>query len=222
MPTRDHGHAPVFDEAVRTASEGMGDVMRKEKETNVPEVHHKLIQEAVKTILACLDLDPNSEGLERTPHRVAKFLMEFRNDHDYDKIIGTRFSSEEAHNMVAQSGIPFRMLCEHHLAPAIGLASIGYVPRKHVVGLSKLTRLVQAVGTARPSLQEYINEEVADLFVRYVEPEGVIVVIKAEHSCMACRGINTPGIVTMTSSVRGVFRNVPAAREEFFHLISGA
>ena len=120
--------------------------------------------------------------------------------------------------MIAQSNIPFRMLCEHHLVPAIGRAAIGYIPNKRVVGLSKLTRLVQAVGTERPSLQEYICDKVADLLFEHIDPKGVIVAIKAEHGCMACRGVNSPGVMTMTSSVKGVFRDVPAARDEFFQL----
>jgi GTP cyclohydrolase I len=180
------------------------------------------IEHHLKEVIRLIGLNPDEEGLVDTPKRIAKFLREFNTPFDPGILLGTGFAHEtngsSIHSMVVQSNIPFRGLCEHHFAPMTGRAAIGYVPDKKVIGLSKMARLVQAVGTERPSLQEAISERIADLFSQYVEPKGCIVIIKAEHSCMTCRGINTPGVVTTTSSIRGIFRDVQAARQEFFEL----
>jgi len=176
------------------------------------------LEKAVVMILNALDL--KGDGVADTPRRFADYLMEFRQPFKPEEILGEGFVVKDGfHNMVIQTRIPFRMACEHHLLPALGKAAIGYVPSERVVGLSKLTRLVQAAGTERPSLQESICERIADVFEKHVKPKGVCVVIKAEHSCMACRGINSPGVMTITSSVRGIFRDVPQARTEFLDLI---
>jgi len=159
-------------------------------------------------------------GTKETPRRFVDYLLEYRQELDINGILGKKFPAKDTHNLVAQSDIPFRMVCEHHLLPALGRAYIGYVPGKFLVGLSKLTRLVQAVGVERPSLQEHICDRIANIIDTHLEPKGAIVVIKAEHGCMACRGINTPGVTTVTSSVRGIFRDVAHARSEFFSLIS--
>lgn len=177
-------------------------------------------------IIRALGLPVNSEGLSDTPKRVAKFLMEFNQKPNYDEILGSVFEhvgpdSNATRAMVAQTEIPFRGLCEHHFLPFFGKAHIGYIPKDRVVGLSKLTRLVQAVGTARPSIQETITNEIADILTSRLDPLGVMVVVSAEHTCMAVRGINAPGVVTTTSAVRGVFMQVPAARQEFLSFIKG-
>jgi len=180
-----------------------------------------VIQGHVERVLELLGLDSKSEGLKQTPRRFAEYLMEFNQGlQPIEEALGTTFEMGEGyHSMVAQSKIPFRMICEHHLLPALGHAAIGYIPRDRVVGLSKLTRLVKAAGTNRPSLQEVICDTIADTMVRKLKPQGVIVVLEAEHSCMTCRGIAAPGVITATSAVRGVFRDVPQARNEFFSLI---
>lgn len=174
----------------------------------------------LENFLVSAGLNVESEGLQDTPKRFTDYLLEFMQPFDAAKVLGTEFTLPNGfHSLVAQSDIPFRMVCEHHLLPALGKAAIGYVPHKKVVGLSKLTRLVQAVGTEKPGLQETICDRIADLLDEHLDPKGVIVIIKAEHSCMACRGINSPGVLTSSSAVRGVFRDVPAARVEFFNLI---
>ena len=178
------------------------------------------MQEAVRSLLVGMGLKPDGEGLKETPRRVVGFLEEFCQPFPSHIWSGV-FASNGHDGIVAVSNIPFRMICEHHLLPALGYASIGYIPNKLVLGLSKLPRLVDAVGTEKPSLQEYITDRIADLLVENIEPSGTICMIKAEHTCMACRGVASPGVVTTTSSVRGLFRNVPAAREEFFHMIGG-
>ncbi len=179
----------------------------------------KRLEELLRDVLIELGLDPGTEGLAETPRRVAAYLREYHQPFD-TKILGVGFTTPQNHHgMIVQSGIPFRMICEHHLLPATGTASIGYVPGKTVVGLSKLTRLVQAVGTEKPSLQEEVGDRIADILWRDLDPKGVIVVVSAEHSCMSARGVAAPGVLTMTSSIRGIFRDVPHARAEFFELI---
>lgn len=197
---------------------GMNEEIRK-TEANKELMKMDVIAGHVLGILQEMGLDISEPGLEETPRRVSEYLLEFSNKRDYNKILGAKFESQGHHGMVAQAPIPFRMLCEHHLAPALGKAAIGYIPNEHVVGLSKLTRLIQAVGTERPSLQEYIGDKCANLIEAHLKPKGCIVVIKAEHGCMACRGVNSPGIKTMTSSVRGAFLLNEAARNEFFNLV---
>ena len=195
--------------------------MATNKEGNMT-TEHKNIEILIHQVLTSLGLDPDEEGLKDTPRRVASYLLEYRQPFDPKDVVGEGFEVPEGfHSMVVQSNIPFRMICEHHLLPAIGTASIGYVPGKRVVGLSKLTRLVEAVGRERPALQETIGDRIADILSKQIQPKGVVVVVSAEHTCMSARGIATPGVITTTSSVRGIFRDVPHARAEFFDLIKG-
>lgn len=183
----------------------------------------KAIAEATKTIMSYLNLDPKESGLLETPMRFAKFLAEYNNPIDLVELLKTfdagRPKGDVGDPVVVQTRIPFRGLCEHHLLPFLGHASIGYIPNKIVVGLSKLTRLVDAAGTRRPSIQERITHDIADALMDYLECQGVMVVISAEHMCMACRGVTMPNVITTTSVVRGLFRNVPELRGEFFELI---
>lgn len=180
---------------------------------------NKEIEGAISTALMLMDMDLNDPSLKDTPNRFRRYLQEFMQPINLDEVLGKGFEHGCCDTMVTQSHIPFRMICEHHLLPAIGTANIGYLPNGRVVGLSKLTRLVQAVGTEKPSLQESICDRIAELLNDRLKPKGVIVTISAEHGCMACRGINSPGVITSTSSIRGLFLTVPAAREEFFNTI---
>jgi len=166
--------------------------------------------------------DPN---FTNTPGRWVNYLLEFMKPFDAGKCLETKFPLEknglDSHRpMVVQSHIPYEAICAHHLVPVLGKAHIGYVPGTHAVGLSKLTRLIQGIAHSSPSLQEDVGDKVADALFEHLEAAGVIVVIQAEHGCMACRGVSRAGIITSTSSVRGVFRDVPQAREEFFQLIA--
>lgn len=171
-------------------------------------------------VLACLGMNLNDASLCDTPKRFIKYLLEFmQGELDIEKVLGKGFEHGSSDTMVTQSNIPFRMICEHHLLPAIGKASIGYLPNGRVVGLSKLTRLVDAVGTEKPSLQEAICDRIADLLYKTIDAKGVIVAIYAEHGCMACRGVNSPGVITSTTSIRGLYLTVPAARDEFYNTI---
>jgi GTP cyclohydrolase I len=165
-------------------------------------------------------------SLVDTPKRFVAYLEEFSKPYDPKELLGEGFSNGDSphkdtvNGMVTQTNIPFRMVCEHHLLPALGTAHIGYIPHHKVAGLSKLTRLVQAVGTKRPSLQELICEEVANVLHDTLDAKGTIVVIQAEHTCMACRGVNVQKVPTITSCVRGIMRDVAQARTEFFSLIN--
>ncbi len=190
-------------------------------EDEVKRFRREIMEMSVRELLEQMGLDPNEDGLKDTPRRVSSYLLEFVKPFP-DNIWSGVFPANGHNGIVAVSNIPFRMICEHHLLPALGSAAIGYIPNKQVLGLSKLPRLVDAVGTEKPSLQEYITDRIVDLLEENIEPSGTICVIKAEHTCMACRGVASPGVITTTSSVRGLFRNVPAAREEFFHLIQGS
>ncbi len=179
---------------------------------------HANMAQHVQGILIEMGLNPKESGLKETPRRVAAYLLEYVKPFP-DNIWTGIFGADGYTGIITLSNIPFRMICEHHLLPALGHAAIGYVPHKQILGLSKLPRLVDAVGTEYPSLQEKITDRIVTLLEEHIDPLGTMCVIKAEHTCVACRGVATPGIVTSTSSIKGIFRNVPAAREEFYRLI---
>lgn len=177
-------------------------------------------EQLVAELLRLFDLDPDKdESLRETPRRFVNYLKEYRQPFDPGKILKNGFDAKGHSGMVCQSRIPFTGACEHHLLPMHGHAAVGYIPNKRVLGLSKLARVVECVGRERPSMQEVICDRIADILNNSLEPKGVIVVLRAEHTCMTCRGVGTPGVVTATSSVRGIFRDVPAAREEFFAVV---
>lgn len=176
-----------------------------------------VLEDDIEEVLTAFGWDMSNPSIEETPKRFLNYLKEFHQPFDIRDVLGTPFLSPD-NSMVIQDGIPFRMICEHHLLPAIGRAAIGYMPKGKVVGLSKLTRLIQAVGTEKPSLQEHINDRCAETLDTYLRPLGVMVVIEAEHGCMACRGINAPGVITRTSCVKGIFRDDLAARAEFLSI----
>ncbi len=159
-------------------------------------------------------------SMKDTPIRFARYLAEYCQPLDLQSIFGSTFDVKPGfHEIVAQTNIPFRMVCEHHLLPALGTASIGYIPNKRVIGLSKMVRLVTSVGHERPNLQERIGQRICDLMEEHLQPQGVALIIRAEHGCVACRGTKSPGVVTITSQVRGAFRDNHAARQEFMSLI---
>jgi GTP cyclohydrolase I len=151
------------------------------------------------------------EGVADTPRRVAKFWGEFLAPEPF---AFTTFEADGADQMVVQLAIPFYSVCEHHLLPFFGTAAVGYVPRGRVVGLSKLARAVQW-HARRPQNQERITEQVADVLVERLDPVGVGVQLRARHLCMEMRGVRAAGVETVTTALRGVFRDDPAARAEF-------
>jgi len=179
------------------------------------------IQEAVEEIIAAIGEDPDREGLRETPRRIAEAYAELFSGIDCDPREVLAKSFEESHKeMVVLKDIPFYSLCEHHFLPFHGKAHIGYVPDGRVVGVSKLARAIDIVAR-RPQLQERLTSEVADAIMDGLSPDGVAVVIEAEHLCMTMRGVQKPGAVMITSATRGGFRRRGVTRSEFLALVQG-
>ena len=180
------------------------------------------IQRAVALIIEAIGEDPRREGLANTPQRVAEMYAELFSGlgRDPKEELATGFG-EGHREMVVVKDIPFYAMCEHHLLPFYGLAHVGYIPNVNgrVVGASKLARVVEIVAH-RPQLQERMTTQVAEVIVEALNPEGVGVVIEAEHLCMTMRGIKKPGSNIVTSANRGTFRRRAATRAEFLSLIS--
>lgn len=181
------------------------------------------IRKAVTSIIMAIGEDPEREGLVDTPTRVAEMYAELFSGLGVDPKEGLTVGYEEGHReMVILRDIPFYSMCEHHLLPFYGVAHIGYIPNidGRVVGLSKLARVVEVVAS-RPQLQERMTTDIADAIVDGLKPDGVGVIIRAEHLCMIMRGIKKPGSAIVTSALRGIFRTRPETRTEFFSLIQG-
>jgi GTP cyclohydrolase I len=181
------------------------------------------IEAAVREILIAVGEDPDRPGLVDTPARVARAYAETFAGLAQDpyEVLATTFD-EDHDELVLVKDIPMYSTCEHHLVPFHGVAHVGYIPGAdgRVTGLSKLARLVE-VYARRPQVQERMTRQVADALYEALKPQGVIVVIEAEHLCMAMRGIRKPGAITMTSAVRGIFRDNAATRSEAMGLILG-
>jgi GTP cyclohydrolase I len=181
------------------------------------------VARAVRELLEALGEDPDREGLAETPERVARFLTEFTSGSDVDpaSLLATRFSAEHDELIIVKD-IPFHSLCEHHMVPFAGKAHVGYIPNKNgqVTGLSKLARVVD-VCSKRLQMQERLTSQIADAIESALDPRGVIVVVEAEHMCMSMRGVRKPGHSTVTSAVRGVFRENVATRAEAMTIIRG-
>src|SRR5215475_12484170 len=172
---------------------------------------------AVATLLKWAGDDPSREGLRDTPARVARAWEDWFSGYDVDPEAYLRRTFEEVagyDDMVVLRDIRFESHCEHHLAPIIGRAHVGYLPTKRVVGISKLARVVEAFAR-RLQVQEKMNAQIARCIQRVLEPKGVAVVIQAEHQCMTTRGVHKPGVVMVTSTMLGEFRTNPLTRREF-------
>ncbi|MBG6084811.1 GTP cyclohydrolase I FolE [Zhihengliuella flava] len=194
----------------------------EQNQAAVAAVDQPRIQAAVREILEAIGEDPDRDGLQDTPARVAKAYAEFFSGlhQDPEDILGTTFDID--HNeLVLVKDIPFYSTCEHHLVPFHGAAHVGYIPgdHGHVTGLSKLARLVELYAR-RPQVQERLTTQIAEALVKHLEPHGVIVVIECEHMCMSMRGVQKPGARTVTSAVRGQLRET-ATRAEAMSLILG-
>jgi len=177
---------------------------------------------AVRELLAAIGEDPDREGLQRTPERVARAYVEMFEglDRSAEEVLGLTF--DIAHDeLVLVKDIEVWSTCEHHLVPFTGVAHVGYIPSPQgmITGLSKLARLVD-VFAKRPQVQERLTTQVADALMEHLQPRGVIVVIECEHLCMTMRGVRKPGSKTVTSAVRGALHN-PATRAEAMSLIIG-
>jgi len=212
---------PRQDNDARHLQRGQADVtLEATSETEQKGVDLEMIKRAVRTILRAVGEDPDRPGLLETPRRVAKMYAEMFEGLSKDpaKHLAVTFP-EEYDELVLVRDIPFTSMCEHHLLPFTGVAHVGYIPHGRVTGLSKLARVVEEVAK-RPQVQERMTQTVADLIERELETTGVAVVIQAEHSCMAIRGVKKHGSSTITSALRGVFKTNQASRSEVLSLIS--
>lgn len=178
------------------------------------------IEAAVREILLAIGEDPDREGLQETPARVARAYEEIFAglSQDAGQVLGTTFDIDHS-ELVLVKDIPFYSTCEHHLVPFYGVAHIGYIPGEDgkVTGLSKLARLVD-IYAKRPQVQERLTTQVVEALEEHLNPLGAIVVVQAEHMCMSMRGVRKPGSKTVTSAVRGALRD-SATRAEAMSLI---
>ncbi len=174
------------------------------------------IKESIRLFLEGIGEDPNREGLRETPERVAKMWEEFESLRNFNMKLFEEFG--DYNEMVLVKDITFYSLCEHHLLPFFGKVHIAYIPNGVICGLSKLVRTVRAFAL-RPQVQERLTEEIADFIQKELNPKGVGVVLTAEHLCMSMRGVMSPGHITVTSALRGVFMKDIKTREEFLKLI---
>jgi len=177
----------------------------------------------VRTILKAIGEEPDRDGLQRTPRRVAGMYEELFVGLHVDPADELDVVFEANHDeMIMVKDIPLGSMCEHHLIPFIGQAHVAYIPNEsgQITGLSKLARLVDLL-SKRPQVQERLTTQIADAIEKALAPRGVLVVIEAEHLCMSMRGVRKPGSKTVTSSVRGLFRRNEATRAEAMGLIHG-
>jgi GTP cyclohydrolase I len=184
-------------------------------------VNQDKIKLAMATMIEAIGENPLREGIKDTPRRVAEMYAELFSGLDIDPKAELAVDFGEGYEeMVILRDIPFYSMCEHHLLPFYGVAHVGYIPSPggRVVGVSKLARVVE-ICARRPQLQERMTQQIADAIFEALQPDGVAVVIQAEHLCMVMRGIKKPGTTVITSSVRGNFRSKVATRSEFLSLI---
>jgi len=179
------------------------------------------IADAIRTLIRWAGDDPSREGLLDTPRRVAKAWKEYCAGYGDDPAKHLERVFEEVggyDEIVLLKDIPFQSHCEHHMAPIIGVAHIAYLPRDHVVGISKLARVLHGYAR-RLQVQERLTAEVADCIWDGLKPLGVAVVIEATHACMTARGVRTPGVTMKTSRMMGVFRDDDRSRKEVLALM---
>jgi GTP cyclohydrolase I len=179
---------------------------------------------AIRLLIEWAGEDPDREGLRDTPARVARSYRELFSGYATDPREYLKRTFEEVggyDELVILKGIPVVSFCEHHMLPVTGRAHVGYLPNKRVVGISKLARVVEGFAR-RLQIQEKLTAEVAEAIQDILEPQGVGVVIEAQHNCMTLRGVKTPGTLLTTSKLLGVIRDDPRTREEFLGMTRNA
>jgi GTP cyclohydrolase I len=184
-------------------------------------IDQERIQRAVREILEAIGEDPDRDGLLRTPSRVAAMYAEIFSGLHEDPSQHLTVTFEADHDeMVMVRDIPIFSLCEHHLTPFHGMAHVAYIPGDdgRITGLSKIARLVEGFAR-RPQVQERLTTQIADALLERLQPAGVFVLIQAEHLCMSMRGVKKAGALTVTSAVRGLFKDNPATRAEAMSII---
>lgn len=182
-----------------------------------------LIEESIRMLLKAVGEEPDRDGLLDTPRRVAAMYEEIFSGIERDPSAELDVLFEANHDeMIMVRDMPLYSVCEHHLIPFYGKAHVAYIPNKdgRITGLSKIARLVDVV-SKRPQVQERLTTQVADALDEKLDPRGVLVIIEAEHLCMSMRGARAPGSRTVTSAVRGLFRENDATRSEAMRLIFG-
>jgi GTP cyclohydrolase I len=184
-------------------------------------VDQAAVRDAVRRIIEAIGEDPEREGLRDTPRRIAESYAElFAGVHQDPLDVLSAVFDESHREMVILKNIPFYSLCEHHFLPFHGQAHVGYVPEGRIVGASKIARVVDILAR-RPQMQERLTGQIADAISEGLAPDGVAVVIEAEHLCMTMRGVQKPGTTLVTSATRGGFRRRSMTRAEFLSLVRG-
>jgi GTP cyclohydrolase I len=185
-------------------------------------IDHERIERAVREILSAIGEDPDRDGLKRTPARVAEMYAEICAGLSEDPAEHLVVTFEADHDeMVLVRDIALYSVCEHHLVPFHGHAHVAYIPNEdgRITGLSKLARLVDGFAK-RPQVQERLTTQIADALVGALAPRGAFVMIEAEHLCMSMRGVRKPGTLTVTSAVRGLFKDNPSTRAEVMAMLA--
>jgi GTP cyclohydrolase I len=183
---------------------------------DAPERDLAAAERAAALFLEALGVRLDDESLRNTPGRMARAYAELFTPRPFEL---TTFPNDEGYDeLVLARGIPFRSVCEHHLLPFMGVAHVGYLPGDRILGLSKLARIVEHF-SCRPQVQERLTKQVSDWLVNHLAPKGVGVVLEAEHLCMSLRGVQAPGVTTLTSSLGGSLREDARSRQEFFALV---
>ena len=179
-------------------------------------------EKAVKTLIEWAGDDPTREGLVETPKRVVKAYEQFFEGYDLDpeEILRKTFEEVEGYDeMVIVKDIRLESHCEHHIVPILGKAHIGYIPNNRVVGISKLARIVDVFGK-RLQTQETMTSQIANVIQKVLDPKGVAVVIDASHQCMTTRGVHKPESSTVTSAMKGIFKENAVTRNEFLSFLT--
>ena len=182
------------------------------------------MEDNIRQILEQMGEDPGREGLLKTPHRVARAFEYLTKGYAQDPkevITQAMFTEDDYEEMVLVRDIDFYSMCEHHILPFFGKANVAYIPRHHIVGLSKIPRLVE-VFSRRLQVQERLTTQIANTIMEELNPLGVGVIIRAEHLCMRMRGVEKQNSIVTTSAMLGAFREQQATREEFMTLVNGS
>ena len=182
-------------------------------------VDQKKIEQAVRLLLEGIGEDVDREGLADTPNRVARMYAELYRGMEEDAALHlSRTFAVDSNEIVVEKDITFYSTCEHHLMPFYGKAHIAYLPDGRVVGLSKLARTVE-VYARRLQIQEQMTTQIAEAVMEHLKPQGVMVMVEAEHMCMTMRGVSKPGSRTVTMAARGCFRDNPRLQQYFFEMV---
>jgi len=182
----------------------------------------KKIEKAVRMIIEAVGEDPARKDIADTPRRVAEMYEEILAGRKLNPERELEVVFEKEHDeIILLKNIPLYSICEHHLLPFIGKAHVAYIPKgNRITGLSKLARVVE-IYSRRLQVQEHLTTEIVDVIMKKLKPKGAMVIIEAEHLCLSMRGVKKPGIVTVTSAVRGIFRTNEKTRAETLALIKG-